>query len=142
MSAIFPDQEIDPLWYNTESLPRNPPLELANATGNDVGDLPVQVQPSADSILYSILVYAAVLVLVVLPLLPCCRCEDEDYTDSKRYKARRQEEIQDDIITKVRWLLPLVLDALMMATCSLCYCTVLYMHVIDSLALLMHVMKS
>ena len=100
MANIYPDQEIDPpLWCNTGAPlvagGEIPPLPCHNSTALSGG-----TDPSPKSIVYSILVYVAVMLLVLLPLCPCFRCEERDYRDTKRYIKKRKADILEDVITK------------------------------------------
>ena len=100
MANIYPDQEIDPpLWCNTGAPlvagGEIPPLPCHNSTALSGG-----ADPSPKSIVYSILVYVAVMLLVLLPLCPCFRCEERDYRDTKRYIKKRKADILEDVITK------------------------------------------
>lgn len=100
MANIYPDQEFDPLWCNTGAPlaagGEIPPLPCRNSTALSGG-----ADPSPQSIVYSILVYIAVMLLVLLPLCPCFRCDEErDYRDTKRYIKKRKADILEDVITK------------------------------------------
>ena len=90
-------QELDPLWCNTgtafASGGEMPPLPCGNSTVLGGG-----IDPSPRSIVYSILIYIVVMMLVLLPLCPCFRCEERDYRDTKRYIKKRKAIILDEHI--------------------------------------------
>ena len=98
MANVYPE-ELDPLWCNTgtafASGGEMPPLPCGNSTVLGGG-----TDPSPRSIVYSILIYIVVMMLVLLPLCPCFRCEERDYRDTKRYIKKRKAIILEGVITK------------------------------------------